>query len=564
MAATARMMATATRPQKRKATMGIDPTGPSPLPISKRTRYRADRETNEDDLWEGIVHERETSNVSDDYSTPASSAPSYAFFEEASVAETLATSTSRRPKKYVCDVPGCGKAFDRPARLEIHTRSHTNERPYVCDEETCGKTFTRLEHLTRHKKDKHSEAREHVCTHRFDTVEGGMCGKSFTTATRLRRHVAAHEAKEETTCSHPGCGKVFRKQETLQRHIKIDHLHEKPFKCEHVGVDDEGLEVECGQAFAKADGLKNHEAREHSGRRYFCEICTPEPDFAPYDAAVNGGERLEMPPTLEDAMVHPNTTFEEFSPNTELHAPLCPTNRVGFPTYTDLQLHLRTLHPPTCTFPDCGKICETNRALKAHLEIEHSALATRQTHPCTWPGCGRGFTKAGNLKVHMQSVHMKARNFVCGEFDLSDRMGGKGAVDGGAGLEGWNGVGCGRGFGTKANLEEHVRTQHLGLKGKIKPCRMRKAEEVKREAAEQGERVEGLEEVGRRVDDGALWKLTGCGHDGPRVGEDSPGAGEVLEMEDEGEEELRRGLMGMGVMGDGWEDIVIDPALQAV
>lgn len=44
-------------------------------------------------------------------------------------------------------------------------------------------------------------------------------------------------------------------------------------------------------------------------------------------------------------------------------------------------------------------------------------------------------------------------------------------------VRGWNGHGCGSAFGTKGNLEEHVRTQHLGLPGKEKKMRNVKSEE---------------------------------------------------------------------------------------
>ncbi|KAK0281783.1 hypothetical protein LTR35_007464 [Friedmanniomyces endolithicus] len=569
MAAVARMAAPASRPQKRKAALGIDAAEPPPLPISKRTRYGVDDNTKEGKEGEGSTHDKEARGViDDDYSSPASPVPSIPFTEEASVVETSATTASKRPNKYICQVEGCGKAFNRPIRLVNHTRSHTNERPFVCNEDDCGKTFTRAEHLTRHKKDKHVEARDHVCSHVLDTAEGGVCGRSFTTATRLRRHVAAHEAKEETTCPLPGCGRVFRKQDTLQRHIKTAHLHEKPFRCEHVDVDEEGVAVECSQAFAKSDGLKNHIAREHSGMRYFCEICTEQPGHVAYGSALDDEHRLDMsmdPLTLEDSMVYPEPTLEEIQPDTETHSSTPPTNRVGFATYSDLQLHLRTLHPPTCTFPGCGKICESNRALKAHQEIEHSALTTRQTHLCTWPDCDRGFTKAGNLKVHYRSVHMKARGFICGEFDLSDRMGAEGIADGAAILKGWNGVGCGRGFGTKANLEEHIRTQHLGMKGKIKPCRMRKAEAIKLERAEYADELEEYERAEVQVDDGALWKLTGYIYDGQRIDEALSEDGELIEMGDGDEEDFRRELIiETGAEGEEWRETPIDPALQAV
>jgi len=378
--------------------------------------------------------------------------------DDISLADSTATSSSKRPKKYACTVPTCTKAFDRPARLAIHMRSHTNERPYVCSAPDCDKTFLRAEHLARHTKDKHSDTRDYACEHVSD--DGVVvCGKSFTTATRLRRHVAAHEAKSETTCSEPGCGLVFRKLETLQRHIKTAHMGEKAFRCtELVGGEED--EEECGQEFTRPEALKTHIAREHSGLRYWCEICPP-PLSLPHEATGEG---------------------------------------VGFPTYADLQLHIRTLHPPTCSL--CGKQCDTNRALKAHLEIEHSSLASRQTHLCSWPGCGRGFTKSGNLKVHMQSVHLKARDFVCGTFDLS------------ASVEGWNAVGCGAAFTTKASLEEHVKTQHLGLPRKMRPSRLRKAHSVADSAVTTPSTAMDLDdEVETPADGEAMSMLTGFGYD---------------------------------------------------
>ncbi|RMY21272.1 hypothetical protein D0867_03436 [Hortaea werneckii] len=111
------------------------------------------------------------------------------------------------------------------------------------------------------------------------SVAATEISKAETTASgyrrpkKLRRHMAIHEKKEETRCQEPGCGKVFRKQETLQRHIKADHLGEKAYQCTHIETNEDGVSVECGKAFSKPELLRNHEAREHSGNRYFCDIC---------------------------------------------------------------------------------------------------------------------------------------------------------------------------------------------------------------------------------------------------------------------------------------------------
>ncbi|KAK3114468.1 hypothetical protein LTR53_007200 [Teratosphaeriaceae sp. CCFEE 6253] len=460
--------------QKRKAVLdGV--TGPT-----KRARHTTR------DMDEDYVENDDT--PMDDHSTPESSALSEPWTEEPSIAETAATSTSKRPKIYPCDFSGCDKMFDRQSRVQIHMRSHTNERPFVCEEDDCGKTFRRAEHLERHRIDRHTDDRDYICPYPMGTAEDGpaiVCGKAFSTATRLKRHVAAHEAKSEMTCTEVGCGKVFRKLETLQRHIKADHLHEKPFRCtEEVGEQGE----ECGQEFSKADSLKTHVAREHSGMRYFCEICPTAIATAP----------------LSNAM----ETTDETTPGSQEQ------DRVGYPTYALLQSHITLAHPPTCPHASCnGKPFPSNRALKAHLEIEHSSLTSRQTHLCDWPGCGRGFTKAGNLKVHYQSVHLKARDFVCGGFDPLAYKGAQGLK----GVEGWNGEGCGSQFGTKANLEDHIRTQHLGLPGKIKPCRIRKAQAKAASAAATSSRaVEVGETATTRVKKGdseAMSMLTGHGYD---------------------------------------------------
>lgn len=398
---------------------------------------------------------------------------------EGSVAYSTFTSTStKRPKKYVCEFESCGKAFDRPVKLEAHVRTHTNERPYTCEEEHCGKTFQRKEHLTRHIKDKHSDERPHVCSY-VDTDEQGepvTCVKAFHTAAKLKRHVAAHEEKEQTRCSEPGCGKLFRKQETLQRHILQDHLGEKAFRCTHITNE---TEEECGQAFETVGHLKGHIKRHHASFviRHFCDLCGTE------------DSQSSPAPILSDS---------------DIVSIMSEAGRVGFASYADLQTHIKVVHPPSC--PDCGKQCESNRALKAHQDIEHSSLPDRQHYKCTWPGCERGFTKAGNLKVHIQNVHAKRKTFVCGTFDLSQSHK----------TAGWDGTGCGFASGTRANLEEHVRTQHLGIPAKLAPSRVRKLQEQGRSPCSSSSSMD-MDEISTPNDNGhALTMLTGFGYEKAR------------------------------------------------
>ena len=381
--------------------------------------------------------------IDEDAVDAAISPPSGPLTDQISIADTATTSrsTSRRPKRYVCSHADCAKAFDRPVRLEAHQRTHTDDRPFACSESGCTKAFFKAEHLKAHVKEKHSHETGRVCTYVLTVNAEGEefeCGKTFPTAQKLKRHLAVHEKMEELKCEEVGCGQVFRKMETLQRHIKKDHLNEKAFRCtkpvksEGDGTGGEEMEEECGQTFRTVGQLKAHQNREHAGLKFACEICSsPSP---------NNGQS-----TADD------------------------NARVAFATYSDLQAHVKAVHPPTC--PTCGTACESNRALEAHMDIEHGSLSDRKTFKCDHLGCDRAFTKMGNLTVHVKNVHKKNKPFTCGQFDLSNSKH----------CPGWDGHGCGMGLVTKAALENHTRTQHLSL-----PSLLKRKVKIKTEDTETG------------------------------------------------------------------------------
>ncbi|WEW58265.1 hypothetical protein PRK78_003733 [Emydomyces testavorans] len=310
-------------------------------------------------------------------------------------------------KTHLCPYENCTKAFNRPARLAEHIRSHTNERIFRCEQDGCDKTFLRASHLKHHVKSAHTVVRDYICDR-----EG--CGKTFVTGSRLRRHLAAHEGRDKYRCvEYPPCNETFRKHSTLQKHVVMVHLKQKPFPCPHI---DPATGNKCQQGFDTAGRLRAHEGRIHGGARFTCTECL--------NALDNDGS----------STVHAEATFS---------------------TYALLQAHLRTAHPPTC--PDCAFTCSSSRELRRHLEITHGnvSLEERRTQPCHYPGCGRSFTKKGNLNVHIRTVHEGEKRFICGETDLSTSKK----------LEGWTGQdSCGKRYASKLALEEHVRTAHLGFK----------------------------------------------------------------------------------------------------
>ncbi|KJX96833.1 hypothetical protein TI39_contig598g00018 [Zymoseptoria brevis] len=403
-----------------------------------------------------------------DDNSSASSTPSLADTATATAtAFTTTSTTTRREKKFVCPYEGCNSAYDRPVRLKGHINTHTGERPFACNEPGCGKTFCKPEHLLRHVDQNHG-GEIFTCTRKIGPDE--TCGKKFTSSYRLRRHEARHQEKDETTCTWEGCNKVFRKQDTLQRHIRKDHLGEDSYVCDH----DMGNGETCGQSFATPGLLKGHTQREHAAPKYWCDICTnaANPEVEEIIAPIHNDLDPEFLPTAEDLMEIPEGVNADLMRNlsVEDNAPRVvrlPAGLVSFPTLHDLQRHNKAVHPPICT--ECGKKCRSGKDLRAHIDIEHPPSGIRVEMPppekkfvCPYDGCirsiiGNGFTKKGNVAAHVKSMHKKEKNFICGEFDLSDNDK----------VAGWHGDGCGQKLSSKQGLIAHVRTQHLCIQAAV-------------------------------------------------------------------------------------------------
>ena len=135
-----------------------------------------------------------------------------------SPATPFSTTSSRRErypsecKTLPCPFEGCDKAFNRPARLQEHLRSHNNERIFKCDVEDCDKTFLRITHLQHHVKSAHTNVRDYVCDY-------PGCGKSFVNGSRLRRHVATHDGHDKYRCT-----EYLPCNETVRKHLSLIHI----------------------------------------------------------------------------------------------------------------------------------------------------------------------------------------------------------------------------------------------------------------------------------------------------------------------------------------------------
>lgn len=289
-------------------------------------------------------------------------------------------------------------------------RSHNKERPFACTEDGCDKTFPRKDHLQRHIKNAHNDQnieRTFVCD-----WEG--CDKSFTSRGRLQRHKDVHESKFYCT-GYPPCKEIFRKQCTLDAHVKSEHLAVKPFPCSAI---DPATGIRCTAGYQTEAALRKHMGKIHSGNMenaHFCMLCSP--------------------PDSEEAL---GVIFEPPS----------------FSSKEELIQHNEEVHPPLCTL--CGQRFKSTSNLKSHIDTVHADPESQPSYQCPHLECGSIFNRKHNLTVHIQTVHEHQFRYNC----TPDALKSSKHPD----LLAWDGANaCGAAFKAKSSLDQHVRTHHLGL-----------------------------------------------------------------------------------------------------
>ncbi|GAM19963.1 hypothetical protein SAMD00019534_031380 [Acytostelium subglobosum LB1] len=259
-----------------------------------------------------------------------------------------ATMVKKSATPFVCPYK-CGKAFNRQGKLDCHIRTHTGERPYECKE--CGKSFTRTHHL--------------------------------------KYHMRSHTGEHPFQCSHIGCGVKFVHKHQMDLHIRVQHLQEKPFKCDH----DPTI---CQLTFHKHNQLKRHIDMVHLNQ-------------LPYGCTYEGcTARFLYPSYLKN---HVNTV------HTKVAKFVCSQDDCfqSFFTHYELQKHIKALHKKvvqTHPCPTCGKLCKTRTLLKLHAEI-HAPLSERYNFPCEYEGCQRVYAAKRNLEQHIRQVHKKTKVYEC-------------------------------------------------------------------------------------------------------------------------------------------------------
>lgn len=151
--------------------------------------------------------------------------------------QDVATSTEKSDYLTVFgDAPESGNLFrampsdiacDHPSSPSHAIEQYSHLRPIpsqpgrTCDESGCGEIFRFARDLNNHLIKVHKRS-QHTCS---------VCGKMFRDGTRLRDHSQTHSKKKTVVCSFAQCGRSFTRADGLSRHMNAVHNKEKSHKC---------------------------------------------------------------------------------------------------------------------------------------------------------------------------------------------------------------------------------------------------------------------------------------------------------------------------------------------
>lgn len=239
-----------------------------------------------------------------------------------------------KDKPFVCDIPGCRKAFIKNKTLELHLRTHTDERPFKCPETGCGQMYTRSWHLRRHQSKAHSIKEKHLWP-----CEYTSCGKNYHCRDALKKHVAIIHLEHGGRHFCRVCDLSFSKHQRLRIHM-YQHTGVLPYSCAHLG---------CGRSFLLPSKLRAHE-KVHTG--YKCEKC-PSATFPTWSALrkhFHGSHSLKRCPLCD----------KTFTRNFHLEC--------------HLKTHEDSRNAICCPNEGCEKSYFEEKNLNAHIKAAHGNI----------------------------------------------------------------------------------------------------------------------------------------------------------------------------------------------
>uniref|UniRef100_UPI00398E633B myoneurin-like n=1 Tax=Pristiophorus japonicus TaxID=55135 RepID=UPI00398E633B len=217
----------------------------------------------------------------------------------------------------------------------------------------CGKVFSEASSLRRHMRI-HKGLKPYVCQ---------LCAKAFTQCNQLKTHVRTHTGEKPYQCDM--CDKSFAQKCQLVFHNRMHHGEEKPYACDV-----------CNLQFATSSNLKIH-ARKHSGEKpYVCDRC---------------GQRFAQASTLT-YHVRRHTGEKPY---------ICDTCGKAFAVSSSLITHARK---HTGEKPYSCRTCSKSFISSGELN-KHSRSHTGEK-PFVCELCGNSYSDVKNLKKHNSKAHV--------------------------------------------------------------------------------------------------------------------------------------------------------------
>jgi len=263
-----------------------------------------------------------------------------------------------------------------------------------------------------------------------DSVESSRhrcqsCPKSFSSETKLKKHLASSHGVKPEPVQCPKCELTFASQGKLNQHkLRVHHEGAKTFQCDqcsssfiekyrltrhiesvHSSVHNYVCD-KCPKTFKAANKLKRHVLSFHDQvRRHLCDQCDKS-FFAMYELRAH------------KAYKHENVR--------NYQCDKCPNT---YSTSTGLKRHCASVHGEGIQCPKCDRRVPNQWDLYRHIAQSHEGVRKHKCQKCT-----KAFILPKDLERHITSIHEGVKDQVC---DI-----------------------CHKGFALKGNLVAHKKKVH--------------------------------------------------------------------------------------------------------
>ncbi|KAL4229398.1 Zinc finger E-box-binding homeobox 2 [Mactra antiquata] len=141
----------------------------------------------------------------------------------------------------------CSFRCESKDQIIVHLSEHCVQNSQIC--EVCGHAVANKQALSNHKKN--FCGRKHECH---------ICGAIFRRPSRLIDHLRVHSGECPWVCDQ--CGKAFRTNPQLNKHLKCVHSSVRNYQC-----------TQCEKSFKIPWLLRKHERTHNQILPYTCQFC---------------------------------------------------------------------------------------------------------------------------------------------------------------------------------------------------------------------------------------------------------------------------------------------------